>query len=148
MAKPLEVAVGFAVLGGLAFFAYKHNQGSFQKDTSNLRMRISGISVNEGDFTINVKLQNPNSTDMEVKSYIGDLFANGRKIGEVKMFGDYIAKGNSEISIPLIARPVSKLANFLKAVKDIFTKGKASAEFVGLVNVNGHTLPLKMSYSL
>lgn len=148
MAKPLEIAIGGGILIAAAVLLMKQRRESFAKDTANLRMRIAGVSVDDGHFTVNVKIQNPNSTDMEVKSYIGDLFANGKKIGEVKMFGDYIARGNSEIQIPLIAQPVSKLKNFFSAMTKIFSTRGLSAELVGMINVNNHTLPARMSYSL
>ncbi len=143
MAKSANIALGVVALGAAAYFYKEYDQRQKGQQTRNMKLKIVGVAVQDGDIVITIKMLNPNSENMEVQSFVGQMLVNGQKVADVKMFGDYIAKGNSEITIPLIVKP--KEPKLFQAVVT-FLKNKVKVTYTGTVNVNNAAIPLTLSY--
>ena len=138
---------GVAIIGGgvgLGLILYLMNKSTEKAGFKNLRLKIGGIHLNAQDIEMSVNVLNPNSTNYQVQSFIGDMYVSGSKVAEIKMFGDYISKGNSETTIPLIAKPV--ISNLFKKWADMYKTGHAQVQFKGIMNVNNTPIPITLNY--
>jgi LEA14-like dessication related protein len=148
MAKGSNILTLILLAGG-AYFGYdylkKHNLLQAAAETRNLRVRIEGIHSDEDNVSMDINIENPNANNFDIKSFVGSMFVDGKQVGEVKMFGDYNVKANSEQVVPLQVRP--NISVYRAALNSI-VKGKSRITFSGTINVNNHAIPLSISYSV
>jgi hypothetical protein len=81
---------------------------------------------------------------MSVKSFVGSMYANGHPVADIQMFGDYVARGNNQVTIPLIAKP--RLQNLYLQFQQLMRTGGATILYNGTINVNDHPIPINLSY--
>ena len=129
--------------GGLYEYM-QYSKKHLAAETRGIQLKILNVAVEDSDITMNVKILNPNSEKMEVKSFVGKMYASGKYIGDVDMFGDYIAQGNNQITLPLIVKP--KIFPLFEELRKQWIKGRVPVTFAGTINVNDHAMPLKLSY--
>lgn len=98
---------------------------------------------------IGVAVQNPTSSNFNLRALAGNLYANGTLIGNVSNFSSTVVPANSEtiyqVSVKLaILGIVNDLIRVFK--KESAFKYKIDLE--GWANVNNFSVPLKLSYQL
>jgi len=137
------------VLAGGAYFGWeylkKHNVLQATAETRNLRVRIEGIHSDESNVSMDINIENPNSNNFDIRSFVGSMYVDGKQVGEVNMFGEYNVKANSQEVLPLTVRP--NISVYRAALASI-VKGKSRITFSGTINVNNHAVPLSISYSV
>lgn len=137
-----------ALLGLAAVLGYKwyqdHERKHLAQGSRNLRMKIAAVHMQDHDIIMDLVVSNPNSDAIQVQSVLGELYAGKNKIADIKMFGDYIAKENSEVTLPLIARPLS--AAIFTELGRLWVKGKTGVMFNGSMNINKHVIPITLKY--
>ena len=137
------------VLAGGAYFGWeylkKHNVLQAAAETRNLRVRIEGIHSDESNVSMDINIENPNSNNFDIRSFVGSMYVDGKQVGEVNMFGEYNVKANSQEVLPLTVRP--NISVYRAALASI-VKGKSRITFSGTINVNNHAVPLSISYSV
>ena len=138
------------LIGGAAFLVGYHlyinnDKSKLGKEIINLRLKITGVTVEHGLITIFINVINPNSANLEIKSFVGNIYSGSVKIADVKMFGDYVVYGNSELEIPLVANPV--LTNLMMQLFATYKQRVINIMFDGSVNVNDNLIPLKLNYT-
>lgn len=112
----------------------------------NLRLKIVNVNLDGTDIVLSVKVLNPNSQEMQVQSFVGEMMVNNQVVADIKMFGNYIARANGEVTIPLIARP--RMGNLYKMLMQSFAlPGGARITYAGTINVNNQPIPITLSYS-
>lgn len=132
---------------GGAIIAYKALQYSKAHDkqvAKNLQIKIAGVHADKDAIVMDFNVLNPNSQSLSFKSLVGSLMSNGVKIADLKMFGDYVVQGNSELKIPVQAVPKVALIQQLFSQLQV---GKANMSFNGVVNVNNAAIPLTLNYT-
>ena len=107
----------------------------------NLRLAFTGAHLEDQDVILTVNLQNPNPEPMSVKSFIGTMYANGKQVAAVKMFSDYTARDNGEVTMSLIAKPVT--ANLLANLRTAMGH-PLKLSLTGTININNHALPVNL----
>ena len=137
------------VLAGGAYFGWeylkKHNVLQATAETRNLRVRIEGIHSDESNVSMDINIENPNSNNFDIRSFVGSMYVDGKQVGEVNMFGEYNVKANSQEVLPLTVRP--NISVYRAALASI-VKGKSRITFSGTINVNNHAVPLSISCSV
>lgn len=136
------IALGLVAAG---YLAYRYNVQHLGQGARNLRLKIVSVGLDQTDIVINVKILNPNSESLSVKSFVGEMYVNGQPVADIQMFGDYTARANNQITIPLIARP--KAANLFNMLANAFRQGFAKVMFAGTINVNDQPIPIRLNYT-
>lgn len=145
MAKAADILLGAIVLAGGGYVLYNYQQQHVGQGARNLRLKIANVSLDQTDIIISVKIQNPNSEDMRVQSFVGEMYVNEKVVADIQMFGDYTAKGNSQVTIPLIARP--KAQNLFQMLVQSFRQGVSRITYTGTINVNNTPMPITLTYN-
>lgn len=148
MAKQGGSILNLVLLGGAAYAGYeyykKHERQHMGVETRELRLKLAGVHQEDHDTIISVKILNPTASDMEVKSFVGEMYANNKVVADIQMFGDYIAKANAQIEMPLIAKARGpELFKQLMA----YMQNRGVVKFAGTINVNNHAIPVTLQYS-
>jgi LEA14-like dessication related protein len=138
-------AAGVLVAG---YFVMKNRQPVFMPDMpiapgtpmQNVRVKLGGITTANNDIIVNFMVQNPNSNPIELMSFVGDFMANGNKVGEVQMFGDYVIRDNTEMAIPVVLK--IKDISIRQMIRD--RKTGLNFSFKGIMNINRIPVPITL----
>jgi LEA14-like dessication related protein len=144
MARLQNIILGLLGVGGAAYALHEWQRLHVGQQASELKLKIAGIAFQDGDIVISIKMLNPTSVDMSVKSFVGSMYANGHPVADIQMFGDYVARGNNQVTIPLIAKP--RLQNLYLQFQQLMRTGGATILYNGTINVNDHPIPINLSY--
>lgn len=145
MASTGNILLGVMAVAGVGYGIYTYDQKHKGQQMGNMRLKVLSVNLQDGDIVMSVLIQNPNSQNMAVQSFVGDMLVNDNKVANIKMFGDYVAKGNTEITIPLVIKPNQQ--NLFTQMMGLFKNGGARIKFVGTINVNNNAIPLILSYT-
>jgi LEA14-like dessication related protein len=144
--------VGAAVVGG-GIYLYKGGKlpalvnpfAHLAQTFKNLQIKIGGVHLEEKHVVITMKVLNPNSDVLEIRSIVGSMLANGHKIADIKMFGDYVVQGNSEQPIEVIANPVN--VNLYTELVRMLKTGHTRVSYQGVINVNNTPVTVNLGYT-
>ena len=149
MAKGISIWPILLLAGGGGYLGYnylkQHGLAVAAQETRNLKIRIEGIHADQHEVSMDVNIQNPNTSNFDIQSFVGSMQVDGRKVGDVQMFGDYNVKGNSQMTLPLVVVP--NISIYQQAMKGMI-RGKSRISFSGTINVNNHAIPLSISYTV
>lgn len=136
------------VIGGLAavYFISKISMG--KKLNFSLRNIKTGGKILKPTVTLEIAAQNPTNSGAILKSLSGSLYINKQYVANFSSFGDQNITPNSESIINIEARP-SLLAAF-RILKDFIKNkpGNVTANFSGVANVDGFSLPVNENFTL
>lgn len=106
-----------------------------------------GRMVIDGNYLVfDLHIQNPNSERIEIRSFFGEVFVNGKKVGRVEASGLQIIGGNSDSIIKLKVRP--QPLQILAVAETIAKKMQAVVYFNGTMNANNEAVPIQVKYAL
>lgn len=136
-------------MGGLAAGGYyiyrKQSSATLQQTAKDLRIKILGIHNEQSAIAMNFDIQNPNSTGLMIRAIVGDLYADGKRIAAISMFGDYLVAGARQMTIPIVAKPYKR--ELLISAQNLWDRGTARVYFQGSINVNNIKIPLTLNYN-
>ncbi len=137
---------GLLILG-IAAYAFKNrSERQVRQSFANLDVAITGVHDEQGALVMTVKVLNPNSAPMEVRSLVGSMYVNGSLVAKINMMGDYIAAANNQVTLPILMQPVS--ANIATQLRQrIRDRWHGRTSFRGTINVNNQALPLQLNYT-
>lgn len=139
--------LGLTAAGLLAFYFFNQS-----RTLGYLNYYIQGVDLGFTGITpvlrINLGIQNPSNDSFQVKSIVGNLYANNSLIGNVSAFGTLNIPAASSVVYPLYIR--MSLMGVVSDIVKIFEGGGITQqiEFDGAVNVNNITAPLTFKYSI
>lgn len=136
----LALGAGYVLMRNRQPIFYPSGPMAPGQQMANVRVKLGGITFENNDLVINFMVQNPNSQPMEIMSFVGDFLANGNKFGEVQMFGDYVVRDNTQLSIPVVIKVTDK------AIRNLIATRKAGIKFSfrGIMNVNRIPVPVTL----
>jgi LEA14-like dessication related protein len=138
------------LFGGLAYITLLYLSKK-QTGTSfnSIKAKVVDLDIDiSGNIRITINIANPTSADIVIRSIVGDLFLNGRKIADVRTFGTYTIHSNNQLNIPVSAK--SNMAILitqylrLKTVK----AQRFILAFTGSLNIDNSLIPFTMSYTI
>lgn len=140
--------ISYIALGLGALYLLSRSKG--KRILSGIRLRITGVApTGIRDLTITFTIDNPNSTDMIIKSVVGVVWVNGAKVGRVSTFNNVTIKGNSSTNVPVTValKPLKAIATMIDMIKN---KKVANSKIVfeGTINVNDVAHPVKATYTV
>lgn len=146
----MKVSAGTILLFGvLAVGVYNSMQKRGMRQTNreygNLALRITGVHMEGTDMIMTLKISNPNNIDVKVQSVVATMYANNQQIASINMFGDYTAKSNSEVTVPLLCKVISK--NVFDQFREMVTTGRLAIVLSGTINLNNVALPISLKFS-
>jgi LEA14-like dessication related protein len=139
------VGGGIYVMGGGKMPAFINPLAHLAQEFKNLQVKIAGVHLEQHNVVITIRVLNPNSEAMEVKSMVGVMTANTHKIADIKMFGDYVVQGNSEQPIEVTATPLA--ANLFAELANMMRSGHTRIGFQGVINVNNSPINVNLGYT-
>lgn len=132
-----------ALLGGYYFF----DKSKQRQYTSGLRMQITGVRIQNARLVISFNIQNPNSAPTVVRSIVGDVSINGKRVGRVQAFKTVTIAGNAQS--PLDVEVGLKLINTITTLAQL-TQGVAGStiKFSGTVNADNKPIQVEVQYEV
>lgn len=135
----------WGLVGAGIFFGVKYLK-SHTFNAKDMRIKMQGFHVtNDGMIAMDILMQNPNSTQFEVKSVLGQVFVNGSKVADIDAFGDNIIQGNSQGTIPLTA--LVNVRGIFDSLMSAMRRGNNKILLQGTMNINNNTVPFKINYT-
>ena len=140
------------LLGLIGFGVYKFVQSAKNYQRSNyyqsLRASIQRVQYHAGFVEIDLRIDNPNSQGIPIKSIVGDVYINKNRIGTIAHYGNEQIAPNSSSTFNLVVHlnPLNSIAQILNMLT-----GKVSSmtvRFVGSVNANNQAEPLQLNYKI
>jgi LEA14-like dessication related protein len=112
-----------------------------------IRVRIGSVNMikQKNVVQVELKIQNPNSVPVTVRSVVGDVFVNNERLGNVFREGTQLIAGNSESSLYVEVRPKAlAIFNSMSALN--MEKIVLLFRFVGSININNKSVPMNIVY--
>lgn len=137
-------------IGALAFVAIKYfkNRSTGARYLTGVRMQIKGVvpvGLNELQITFNI--DNPNTRDSVVKSVVGDVYVNDKKVARVQTYNQVTVRGNASTIYPVLTKlnPVRAIQSIVEMVKGL---PGSTVRFIGTANIDDIAQPINVSYTL
>ncbi len=140
--------IGGGVLGYLGWFLWRKYNA-----IKNLIFAFGNVSSLDlvgttPVLTFTIIAQNTSTTDIQVNSFAGNLYANNLLVGNVSNFTPVIIAANSNTAIPVQAQ-----LGLIGIVNDIITAFQTknavqNLHIDGAINVLGQQVPIKMDFAV
>jgi LEA14-like dessication related protein len=147
----------FGVMGFAAFSLINRAKAAiaFEYDLLNFKMDKSRSSFSKGlAGTLNLSIYNPSTTDVVFDGFIGNIYYNGERVGNIDPTGNKATvKGRSKTVVPLnVVLPPSFFGTGIIALIDNLLSGKPinkTLELSGEAKIQGFpSIPVKQFFKI
>lgn len=145
ISKPALVLIALAALGLFAF-SKKHAIDVLNYYIPSITAHLDGATP---VLRLLIAIQNPGNDTFSVTAIVGNIFIDGKLIGNVSSYARAIVPGPGEVRYPLDLR--ISLAGVALDVYNFFSAGIGGShelKFSGYLNGNGLVLPVDLSYKV
>lgn len=144
--------LGTAILigGGLLALSYSATLKRVRPQLTlrTIRVRLGKISLQGNRFRIAIIISNPTSDNIVVRSVVGEVYLNGKKIGTVESFERTDIAPNAKTTIYLELRLLA--LQVYDTILDFVNNDKINIDLgmTGTINVNDRPWPVHLSYDV
>lgn len=142
--------LGLLVLGIAAIAAYR---GAVRRVTPQLtarviRVRLGRVTLQGNRFRVAVIISNPTSEAITVRSVVGEVYVNGKKVGTVESFETTVIQPNAKTTLYLELRILAM--QMYDTILDLVNDEKINIELgmTGTINVDNRPWPIHLSYEM
>lgn len=138
-------------LGALAAVAFAYNRSSNTIDQQlqfrTVRVRAGKIKLKGNRLEVGIIISNPSSDSPVINSVVGEVYLNGRKLGNVENFTRTVVKPNDKTTLYLDVRVM--LLQLLTELNDMANKKlKVELGLTGSMNINDRVVPMHFKYDV
>jgi LEA14-like dessication related protein len=141
------VLATLAVAGALLFAAARYRVAP-QMVTRSMRLRLGKISFAGNWLKVAVIISNPTSDAININSVVGELYINGKKVGNVESFVQTVIQPNAKTTLYLDVRLMA--VQLLKTYQELLEQKGFNVEIglTGSINVNNKVTPFQIYYDV
>lgn len=136
-----NIAIGVLAYVGFILLSNSKTERKYNQ----FRLQLKDIDIDFKRIRFIINLQNPTSGNVVIRSIVGEIYINGVKLANVKAFGYYDVKANSEKEFPIFAE--FKPANMTNSIMNMLqTRQALNITLTGTMNVNSEPIPITLNY--
>lgn len=136
--------------GGIAaWWLYKHSDMNGNAYLKHLQYSITSFSVAGNMVTLQLRIDNPNTHEIELRSVVGDVFANGIHVGRITNYytgnAGLVIHGNDATILAMSVK--LNTLDTITFLLSLLSKGKPVYEFRGTLNIDDSPIQMAVRYA-